>query len=165
MTDVLCAKEKSLEKAPSRHRQQGIKRWELLLILAITAAIALAVGSIIYQRLGSAMSEQVNNDFRRLSTALHQYKLDNKRYPSSEQGLAALYIQPQTPPLAPLWKGPYIGRASLTQDPWNNAYLYTSSDSPPGFEITTLGADAKPNGKKMNQDMSIRFRSDENYFD
>lgn len=133
--------------------------------MAITGVIILAVGIIIYLRLGSAINEQVNNDFQRLSTALHQYKLDNKRYPSKEQGLIALFVQPDTPPLAPLWKGPYIGRASLTKDPWSNEYLYESSDSPPGFEITTLGADAKPGGKKMNQDMSIRFRSDENYFD
>ncbi|CAA0119696.1 Type II secretion system protein G [Zhongshania aliphaticivorans] len=133
--------------------------------MAIAGVIILAVSIIIFLRLGSAMSEQVNNDFRRLSIALHQYKLDNKRYPSKEQGLIALFIKPQTPPLAPLWKGPYIGRASLTQDPWGNAYHYESSDSPPGFEITTLGADAKLGGKKMKQDMSVRFLSDENYFD
>jgi general secretion pathway protein G len=148
-----------------RHRQQGIKRWEMVLALAISAAIALVVGVIVNKRIESAMNEQVDNNFRRISVALHQYKLDNNRYPSSKQGLIALFEKPTTAPVTPLWRGPYINRKTLIYDPWNNSYLYESSVAPPDFEVSTLGADGVSGGEDLNEDKILRFQSDANYFD
>jgi general secretion pathway protein G len=165
LTDTHNGKIANGNRTAQKHLQKGIKRWELALVLAISSVIAVAIGVIVYKRIGSAVDEQVDNDFRRISVALHQYKLDNKRYPTSDQGLLALFEKPRLEPLAPLWKGPYINRETLIHDPWKNAYLYTSSAAPPGFEITTLGADAKAGGTDLNADMSVNFQSDENYFD
>ncbi|WP_295877656.1 type II secretion system major pseudopilin GspG [uncultured Zhongshania sp.] len=148
-----------------KQKQRGIKRWELMLVLLISAAIAIGIGVIVKKRIGSAMVEQVESDFRRISVALHQYKLDNKRYPTTEQNLLALFERPQIKPLAHFWKGPYINRETLIHDPWKNAYLYESSDAPPAFELTTLGADGQLGGENLNTDMSMRFQSDEGYFE
>ncbi|MFT6156929.1 MAG: general secretion pathway protein G [Zhongshania sp.] len=165
MTDLHYTEVARHNSRMSRHRQQGIKRWEVLLALAISAAIALVVGVMVTKRIGSAMNEQVDNDFRRISMALHQYKLDNNRYPSTEQGLIALFEKPTTAPLAPLWRSPYINRQTLIYDPWNNTYLYESSAAPPGFIVSTLGADGVSGGEELNEDKILRFQSDENYFD
>ncbi len=146
--------------ASIRH-QRGIKLWEVALILAITSGIAIYIGTIVNKRIDTALKEQVDTDLRRISMALHQYKLDNKRYPSSEQGLMALYSAPEIEPLALKWNGPYINRETLIHDPWNNAYRYLSSDTAPSFEITTLGADAKIGGKGQNADVSISYQSNE----
>ncbi|WP_338112947.1 type II secretion system major pseudopilin GspG [Zhongshania antarctica] len=152
----------SLKKAPaSIRRQRGIKLWEVALVLAISCGIVIFISVIVNKRIDTALKEQVNSDFRRISMALHQYKLDNKRYPSSEQGLMALYYAPQIAPLAEKWNGPYINRETLIHDPWKNAYRYRSSDAPPGFEITSLGADAKNGGKGQNADVSVSYQSDE----
>lgn len=148
-----------------RRAQRGIKRWEVALVFAISASIALVVGVIVNKRIGGEMEAQVDNDFQRISVALHQYKLDNKRYPSSKQGLMALLQQPTSEPRVPLWKGPYVNRESIILDPWKNPYQYESSDAPPGFEIRTLGADAKEGGEHVNADRIIRFQSDEGYFE
>ncbi|CAA0089112.1 Type II secretion system protein G [Zhongshania aliphaticivorans] len=147
------------------YKQQGLKRWEIALILVISMFIALAIGFIVSKRIESAISEQINNDFTRLSNALHQYKLDNKRYPTTTQGLHALLENPTSSPLAPMWKGPYISRETLIQDPWRRAYLYQSSDAPPGFEISTYGGDAEKGGENTNADVVISYQSDENYYD
>lgn len=165
MTDLHYTEVAKHNSRMSRHRQQGIKRWEVVLALAISAAIALVVGVIVNKRIGSAINEQVGNDFRRISIALHQYKLDINRYPSSEQGLIALFEKPTTAPFTPLWSGPYINRQTLIYDPWNNAYLYESSVAPPGFKVSTLGADGVLGGDELNADKTLRFQSDENYFD
>jgi general secretion pathway protein G len=165
LTDLHYTEVAKHNSGASRHRQQGIKRWEVVLALAISAAIALVVGVIVNKRIGSAMNEQIDNDFRRLSVALHLYKLDNNRYPSSEQGLIALFEKPLTMPVTPLWRGPYINRQTLIYDPWNNIYLYESSVAPPDFEVSTLGADGVLGGEELNADKTLRFQADENYFD
>ncbi|MDF1691724.1 MAG: type II secretion system major pseudopilin GspG [Zhongshania sp.] len=142
-------------------KQRGIKLWEIALVIAIASVLAIIVIVIVTKRIDTALKEQVDSDFRRISMALHQYKLDNNRYPSSAQGLMALYIAPEIDPLALKWNGPYINRETLIHDPWNNAYLYTSSDAPPGFSVSSLGADSKVGGKGLNTDISIQYQSDE----
>ena len=143
------------------HRQRGIKLWEVGLVIAIASAIAIVVGLIAVNRIDAARKEQIDTDFRRISMALHQYKLDNKRYPSTEQGLMALYTTPTIPPLPKKWNGPYINRETLIHDPWNKPYLYVSSEAAPAFEITSLGADLKVGGKGLNADKSISYQSEE----
>lgn len=151
----------SLSSPASKIRQRGIKLWEVVLVLAISSVIVIVISVIVMKRIDTALKEQVDTDIRRLSMALHQYKLDNKRYPSSEQGLIALYIAPTIEPVAGKWNGPYINRETLLLDPWKNPYIYISSDAPPGFEISSLGADAKLGGKNQNADVHISYQSDE----
>jgi general secretion pathway protein G len=158
-------KKRDKQIAPQRRIQLGIKRWEIVLALAISGSIALVIGVIVNKRLGGEMEAKIENDFRRISVALHQYKLDNKRYPSTDQGLMALLQKPTSPPQVPLWKGPYINREAIILDPWKKAYFYESSDAPPGFEIRTLGADGKEGGEHVNEDRVVRFQSDEDYFE
>jgi len=131
------------------------------MVIAIASIIAIIVSVIVTKRIDTALKDQVDSDFRRISMALHQYKLDNKRYPSTEQGLMALYTVPEIEPLAAKWDGPYINRETLIHDPWNNPYLYSSSAAPPGFAVSSLGADSKEGGKGLNADMSIQYQSDE----
>jgi general secretion pathway protein G len=145
----------------SKRQQRGIKLWEVILVLAISSVIVIVISVIVLNRIDTALKEQIDTDIHRLSMALHQYKLDNKRYPSTEQGLFALYAVPTIEPIADKWNGPYINRETLLLDPWKNAYLYISSDAPPGFEITCLGADAKIGGSNQNADVSVNYQSDE----
>ena len=130
-------------------------------MLAIASGIAIFIALIVNNRIDTARKEQIDADFSRIMMALHQYKLDNKRYPSSEQGLLALYSAPDIKPLAKKWNGPYINRETLIHDPWNNPYMYTSSEAAPAFEITCLGADLKIGGSGLNADMSVSYQSEE----
>ncbi|MDP8262399.1 MAG: type II secretion system major pseudopilin GspG [Candidatus Ancaeobacter aquaticus] len=74
--------------------------------------------------------------------ALTLFELDNTFYPSTAQGLSALYIKPRTNPKPSNWRGPYI-RKNILNDPWKNPYQYTC----PGehnrnmYDLYSLGPD------------------------
>ena len=55
--------------------------------------------------------------------ALKLYRLDNQRYPTTEQGLQSLLVKPAATPIPLNWKqGGYIER--LPKDPWGGPYQY-----------------------------------------
>lgn len=143
----------------NREHQRGITRREILLILIIVSVLGVVLGELLGRRLDDARQEQVRNELERLANALHQYKLDNKRYPTTRQGLGALVKPPGDSPLAPQWDGPYLSRESLLRDPWGNPYNYTSTYAPPAFEVSSRGADGKPGGEDSDADTFFRYQS------
>jgi general secretion pathway protein G len=81
------------------------------------------------------------------------YRLDNFKYPTTEQGLQALVKQPVDPTLTNYRSGGYLG--SLPIDPWGRPYLYAS----PGtdgrdYDIVSYGRDGKPGGDGYDADIS-----------
>ncbi len=144
-------------------RCRGITRKEIVLVLLIAAALTIYVSSLVRHRMNDALQDQASADLERIASALHQYKLDNLRYPSPDQGLFALLESPALEPSPANWSGPYVNRASLLRDPWKRDYLYHSSDSPPSFSLSTLGADGEPGGTEANSDIVVKFHSDADY--
>jgi general secretion pathway protein G len=62
-------------------------------------------------------------DLKIIATALDLYRLDNLRYPTTEEGLKALVKQPTDPAMFPTWhRGGYLG--ALPEDPWGGDYQY-----------------------------------------
>lgn len=139
--------------------QRGITRLELVIIAVILCILGLVVAEQLSRRLNQARHEQVSSDLERIAAALHQYKLDNKRYPTAAQGLPALLTSPQTKPLAKHWDGPYLSRPTLLQDPWGRPYRYRSEFAPPSFELESLGADGKEGGDGSSADILLRYQS------
>ena len=87
-----------------------------------------------------------------LSTALDTFRLDMGRYPSTQEGLAAL-LQP--PSGASRWDGPYLSKSVMPLDPWDNPYQYRS----PGgggrpYDLFSFGADGAPGGEGDGRDIS-----------
>lgn len=154
-------KKSMLSNSPGRSR--GITRREILFILLITAALTIYISSIVKPRVGEALHEHAADDLARITRALHQYKLDNLRYPSSEQGLLALLAEPAIEPLSRRWSGPYLSRESLLRDPWSRDYHYQSSDAPPAFTLKTYGADGEEGGEGENRDLKVVFESHTGY--
>ncbi len=144
-------------------RCRGITRKEIILVLLIASGLTIYVSGLVRHRVNDALYEQASADLQRIASALHQYKLDNLRYPSPEQGLHALFERPVLEPLAVNWSGPYISRISLLSDPWKHDYLYDSSDSPPSFTLKSLGGDSQVGGTDANTDIVIKFYSDADY--
>ena len=83
-------------------------------------------------------------------TALGTYKLDTGVYPTSEQGLAALRVKPES---VNNWQGPYTQK-ELEPDPWGHPYIYKfpgeHGDDP---DIISYGADGAPGGEGINADI------------
>jgi general secretion pathway protein G len=91
-------------------------------------------------------------DIATLMQALKLYRLDNQRYPTTEQGLQALITRPTNGPQPANWKsGGYIDR--LNKDPWGNIYQYTSPGTRSEVDIFSYGADGQPGGTGNDADI------------
>ncbi len=83
------------------------------------------------------------------------YRLDNRRYPTSGQGLAALVARPASPPAPPNWSaGGYL--AQLPADPWGNPYVYREPGESGTYDLVSLGADGQPGGDGLDADIAHR---------
>ncbi|MFH1282898.1 MAG: type II secretion system major pseudopilin GspG [bacterium] len=127
---------------------KGFTLIELMLVVVIlgilvTMVIPRLVGRSKEARISAAKADIEAN----IAIALDLYELDNGNYPSTEQGLEALRIKPESPPLPKKWKGPYI-KKKVPVDPWGNKYVYQcpGSHNKEDYDLYSLGADGVEGG-------------------
>lgn len=136
----------------SRHKQEGFTLIEIMVVLVILGLLVAAVAPQLLGRTDQAMVTVAQQDIRTLSQALDMYRLDNKNYPSTEQGLDALVSQPSGFPEAKNWNPDgYIKR--LPKDPWDNDYQYISPGVNGKIDIFSYGADGKEGGEGYDADI------------
>ena len=91
-------------------------------------------------------------DIASIMQALNLYRLDNSRYPTTEQGLKALVEIPSAEPLPRNYKqGGYLGR--LPVDPWGGNYQFLSPGINGEVDVLSFGADGKAGGEGVNADI------------
>lgn len=125
-----------------RTRRAGFTLIELMLVLVILSAIAAMVVPRLAGRSEEARRKVAEADIKgNLSVALKLYEVDNGRYPSTEQGLAALLTKPSSPPMPRDWKGPYLEQEPL--DPWQKLYVYRcpGAHPPRDYDLYSVGPD------------------------
>lgn len=130
---------------------RGFTLIEILVVVVILGILAAIVVPRVMERPGEARIVRVKQDLQGVATALSMYKLDNHRYPSSEQGLQALVTKPSGTPEAPNWKGPYLDR--LPKDPWDHPYQYQQPGQHGDMDIYSYGADGRPGGDGDDADI------------
>ena len=128
---------------PIHSRRRAFTLIELLVVILILAILAALIVPRLVNRTSDAKIAAAKSDISTLGSLLQQYKVDNDAYPSTEDGLNALRVQPSD---APHWKGPYTTK-DIPLDPWGNPYVY-QSPGPSGqdYLITSYGADGAPGG-------------------
>jgi general secretion pathway protein G len=122
--------------------------------IAIIATLAAIVAPSLFGNIGEARRGTAKSQIQILSLALDGYRLDNEKYPTSEQGLESLRSIPSAD-APPNWKGPYL-RQLVPLDPWGRAYLYVSpgTANPNAYDLYTLGKDGKPGGDGEDTDIT-----------
>jgi general secretion pathway protein G len=134
-----------------QHAQNNAKRAftliELLVVILILSILAALIIPRLIGRTQDAKIAAAKSDIASLRTALDNYRIDNDKYPSTEDGLAALTEKPSD---ATNWKGPYLEKA-ISNDPWGAPYIY-QSPGPNGedFFIETYGPTGQPGGTGDN---------------
>ena len=134
-----------------RHRlRQGFTLIELMVVLVIIGVLAALIVPNVLERADDARSMAAKTDVNNLMQALKLYKLDNQRYPSAEQGLAALIAKPTVGAVPPNWK-PYLDK--LPNDPWSNPYQYLNPGIKGEVDVLSFGADGQAGGDGKNADV------------
>jgi len=142
--------EQPASTAISRRRQSGFTLIELMVVLVIIGVLAALVVPNVLDRADDARVTAARTDVSNLSQALKLYKLDNLRYPSTEQGLQALVAKPTAGPPALNWK-PYLDK--LPQDPWGQPYQFLNPGLKGEVDVFSWGADGKAGGSGRDADI------------
>jgi general secretion pathway protein G len=141
---------KQLQTSLRRGAQAGFTLIELMVVLVIIGVLAALIVPNVLDRADDARVTAARTDVNNLMQALKLYKLDNQRYPTTEQGLQALVVKPTTGPIPPNWK-PYVEK--LPQDPWRNPYQYLNPGVKGEIDVMSFGADGQPGGEGKNADI------------
>jgi general secretion pathway protein G len=139
-------------RRPGARRARGFTLIEIMVVVIIIGLLASVVVLNILPNVDKAKVSKAKQDIQSMELALSEFYLDNSKYPTSEQGLAALAQQPTDPSIKHWKPGGYLERVS--KDPWGNPYLYGYPGTHgKAFDLYTLGADGQPGGDGINADI------------
>jgi general secretion pathway protein G len=134
----------------SRAAQRGFTLLELLVVMVIIGLLAGYVGPRYFSQIGKSEVKAARAQIDALEKALDQFRLDNGRYPTTEEGLKSLVERPST---AAKWGGPYLKKA-VPADPWDRAYIYRAPGEHGEYDLSSLGKDGQPGGTEEAADIT-----------
>ena len=138
----------------NRHykKQSGFTLIEVMVVIVILGVLAALIVPNVMGRGEKAKVDTTKITLTSVANALDQYKLDNGRYPSMQDGgLEALIKQP---PSAKNWmQGGYL-KGSYPTDSWDNELQYVIPGSEGrSFDLFSFGADGKQGGDGNDADI------------
>lgn len=133
-------RKKFLRRSQAAQRRAGFTLVEMLVVLAIIGSIVGLVGPRVLNYLSDSKVKTAQIQMENLASALDLFYLDAGRYPSSEEGLAALV---QKPAGISSWSGPYLKSTGVPKDPWGHPYLYRAPGQSGPYDIGSLGPEGR----------------------
>ena len=131
---------------------RGFTLIEIMVVVVIMGVLAALVVPKLLSRTSESKVAAAKVDIATVMQALKLYKLDNSRYPSTEQGLQALLVKPTAGPAANGWKaGGYLEK--MPKDPWGNQYQLLSPGVKGEIDVFSYGADGAPGGTGDDADI------------
>jgi len=138
-------------RSVARRNPAGFTLLELLVVIVIIGLLAAYVGPKYFAQLGKSEVTIAKAQIEAFEKSLDTYRLDVGRYPTTEEGLAALLVAPPT--AGAKWNGPYL-KKSVPPDPWGHPYQYKAPGTKGEFEITSLGRNGVAGGEGDDADIS-----------
>lgn len=138
----------------TRQSDAGVTLIEMMIVLVIIGIVAALIVPNVIGRPDQARVAVANADLRTIAASLEMYRLDNRTYPTTEQGLQALTTAPTLAPTPPNWvAGGYL--PNVPTDPWGNPYVFRSPGAAAGFDLMSLGADGTEGGEGVDADITL----------
>jgi len=134
----------------NRKNEAGFTLLELLVVVLIIGLLASYVGPKYFSQIGKSEAVAAKAQVEAYAKAVDNFRLDMGRFPTTEEGLAALTARPAD---GDKWSGPYL-RKDVVPDPWGHPYLYRAPGTKSEFEILSYGRDGQPGGTGLDADIS-----------
>jgi len=138
-------------RGAARRSRGGFTLIEMMVVMVIIGLLMALVGPRFIAQSEKAQAKAARAQIELLGTALDTFRLDIGRYPSTQEGLAAL-----RDPVHGIdrWDGPYL-KKDVPNDPWERPYYYRSpGENGRPYELFSYGADGAPGGTSNDQDVT-----------
>ena len=142
--------EKLMDPIVIRSRSRGFTLLELLVVMVIIGLLVGYVGPRYFSQIGKSEIKAARAQIDAFEKSVELYRIDTGHFPTTEQGLTALFVKPAN---EPKWHGPYL-KKEPPADPWGNPYLYRTPGQRGDFDILSLGKDGQPGGEGEAADIS-----------
>lgn len=136
--------------------KRGFTLIEVLIVVVIIGFLASTIGPELFSRVSQAQRTTAQNQLDIFKMALNNYRIDNGRYPTTDQGLEALIKKPTSSPVPQSWNGPYLEKKQIPSDPWGNSYhyQYSGQHNSHSYDLWSNGADNQQGGTGDNSDVT-----------
>jgi general secretion pathway protein G len=131
-------------------RLRGFTLVEIMVVVVILGILAVLIVPRVVGRADDARIVAARQDVAAIMQALKLYRLDNGRYPTTDQGIAALVTKPQSQPVPSNWQK-YLDK--IPKDPWGEPYQYLNPGVRGEIDVFSLGADKQPGGSGADADV------------
>jgi len=139
----------------ARDGERGFTLVEILVVITIIGLITGLVGRRVRSYLGESKAKAAKIQIESFGSALDLYYLDNGRYPTTSEGLAALVQRSGT---SRTWNGPYLKGSVVPTDPWGQPYLYRSPGEHGPYDVVSYGSDGQEGGTGTAADITSWVR-------
>lgn len=127
----------------ARRDQHGFTLIELLVVVIILGLLAALVGPRFFGKVGQSKQAAARVQIELFGAALDQFRLDTGRYPTTQESLQALQVNPGN---LNGWDGPYL-KKDVPRDPWGNPFQYKSPGDHGEYDLWSFGSDNTPGGE------------------
>ena len=152
ISGLLLAREDApaLDRRGSDDGERGFTLVEMLVVITIIGLIMGLVGPRVLNYLAESKVKAARIQVESFASSLDLFHLDNGRYPTTSEGLAALA---QRPGNAETWNGPYLRTGIVPNDPWGHPYIYRSPGEHGEYDIVSYGSDGQQGGSGTAADI------------
>jgi general secretion pathway protein G len=132
---------------------RGFTLIEIMAVVLIIGLLSTLVGLAIFPQIDKARVSTTRTQLSMLDSALEAYRMDNAKFPTTEQGLIALINPP--PEARNAVAGGYLRERRIPEDPWGNPfqYEYPGTHNRHAYDLWSFGADGNPGGDGVDADI------------